>query len=140
MIGTAHHYGVTVSDLDESLAFYRNHLEMEVVERISFDSEAFGRFVGVEDADVDIAFLDAGGCTYELLEYRSPSGGDANEGTGNDDVGASHFCFEVDDVAKTYGDLRDDVTFVSEPQELSNGATVVYAHDPDGNVVEFVEE
>ncbi len=140
MIGTAHHYGVTVSDLDESLAFYRDRLGMEVVERLSFDSEAFARFADVEGVDVDIVFLDAGGCTYELLEYRSPPGDDANEGTQNNDVGASHFCFEVDDIAGTYEDLRDDVTFVSEPQELSNGATVVYAHDPDGNVVEFVEE
>jgi catechol 2,3-dioxygenase-like lactoylglutathione lyase family enzyme len=46
MIGSAHHYGVTVSDLDRSLAFYRDRLGMEVVDRLSLDGDAFGRFVG----------------------------------------------------------------------------------------------
>lgn len=140
MIGRAHHYGVTVSDLETSLAFYRDRLGMEVVDRLSFDSAAFGRFVGVEGVDVDIVFLDADGCMYELLEYRSPPGGNVNEGASNNDVGAAHFCLEVDDVAAVYDDLHEDTTFVSEPQELSTGATVAYAKDPDGNVVEFVEE
>lgn len=139
MIGSAHHYGVTVSDLERSLAFYRDRLGMEVVDRLSFDSDAFGRFVGVEGADVDIVFLDADGCRYELLEYRSPPGENVNDGASNNDVGAAHFCLEVEDIAAVYEDLREDTPFVSEPQELSTGATVVYAEDPDGNVVEFVE-
>lgn len=140
MIGSSHHYGVTVSDLEASLAFYRDRLGMEVVDRLSFDSDAFGRFVGVEDVDVEIVFLDADGCLYELLEYRSPPGGNLNEGASNNDVGAAHFCLEVEDLGSVYDDLRGDTEFVSEPQELSTGATVAYAKDPDGNVIEFVEE
>lgn len=139
MIGSAHHYGVTVSDLDESLAFYRDRLGMEVVDRLSFEEDAFDRFVGVDGADVEIAFLDADGCLYEVLEYRSPPGGDLNEGASNNDVGAAHFCLEVDDLWAVYDDLQEDTPFVSEPQELSTGATVAYAKDPDGNVIEFVE-
>lgn len=140
MNGDVHHYGVTVSNLDESVAFYRDALGMPEADRAHFDDEAFGRFVGLEDVDVDIAFLDGGGCLVELLEYARPPGGDANEGVSNNDVGAAHVCFDVDDVESTYEDLSDDVEFVSRPQTLDNGAKVVYLYDPDGNVVELLEE
>lgn len=140
MIGTAHHYGVTVSDMDEALAFYRDTLGLDVDAEVSFASEEFGRFVGVEDADVDIVFLDAGGCAVELLEYNDPPGDDANEGVSNNDVGAAHFCLEVDDIDGIYGDLSGEVEFVSPPQTLESGAQVAYVYDPDGNVVELLEE
>lgn len=140
MIGTAHHYGVTVSDMDEALAFYRDTLGLDVDAEVSFASEEFGRFVGVEDADVDIVFLDAGGCAVELLEYNDPPGDDANEGVSNNDVGAAHFCLEVDDIDGIYGDLSGEVQFVSPPQTLESGAQVAYVYDPDGNVVELLEE
>lgn len=140
MIGTAHHYGVTVSDMDEALAFYRDTLGMDVDAEVSFASEEFSRFVGVEGVDVDIVFLDAGGCAVELLEYNDPPGGDANEGVSNNDVGAAHFCLEVDDIDGIYDDLSDEVEFVSPPETLETGAQVAYMYDPDDNIVELFEE
>lgn len=140
MIGQSHHYGVTVSDMDEALGFYRDTLGMEVVDELSFASEEFGKFVGVENVDVDITFLDANGCAVELLKYNNPPGGDANEGVSNNDVGAAHFCLEVEDVQAVYEDLSGDVEFVNPPQTLSNGAVVTYMYDPDGNIIELLEE
>ncbi|WP_256474623.1 VOC family protein [Haloplanus halophilus] len=140
MIGSSHHYGVTVSDMDEALGFYRDTLGMEEVDAFSFASEEFSKFVGVEDVDVDLVFLDANGCAVELLEYNNPPGGDANEGVANNDVGAAHFCLEVDDIDAVYEDLSDEVEFVNPPQTLSNGAEVAYMYDPDGNVVELLSE
>lgn len=144
MNGDVHHYGVTVSDLDESVAFYRDALGMTEAERAHFDDDAFARFVGLEaeGVDVDIAFLDGGGCLVELLEYEHPPGGDANEGVSNNDVGAAHVCFDVDDLEATYDDLSDsgDAEFVNPPQTLENGAKVAYLYDPDDNVVELLEE
>lgn len=141
MVGRSHHYGVTVSDLEEAVEFYGDTLGMDVADRLSFSSEAFGRFVGVEDVDVDIAFLDADGCLVELLEYNNPPGGDANEGVSNNDVGAAHFCLEVDDIDGVYEQLTDEgVEFINPPQTLSNGAQVAYVFDPDDNVVELLEE
>lgn len=139
MLGDFHHYGVTVSDMDEALGFYRDTLGLEETERLSFASEAFSTFAGVEDADVEIRFLDAGGAAVELLEYAAPAG-DATEGVSNNDVGAAHVCLAVPDLGAVYEDLADDVEFLSPPQTLSNGATVVYVFDPDGNVVELLEE
>ncbi|WP_254544689.1 VOC family protein [Halomarina pelagica] len=133
-----HHYGVTVSDIDAAEEFYGERLGLPVADRLSFDDEAFGRFVGVPDADVDIVFFDAGGFQIEVLEYANSSR-NANEGVSNDDVGAAHVCLTVDDLDAEYRRLSDDVDFVSPPQTLENGATVAYALDPDGNVVELLE-
>jgi len=140
MIGTSHHYGVTVSDMDEALGFYRDTLGMETDAELSFASEEFSKFVGVENADVDIVFLDAGGFAVELLEYNHPPGGDANEGVSNNDVGAAHLCLEVDDIDEVYDDLSGETEFINPPQTLENGAQVAYMYDPDGNVVELLEE
>lgn len=142
MIGEAHHYGVTVSDLEASLAFYRDTLGLDVVsrghvERGSEDAEKFADFVDVPDVDVEVVFLDAGGCQVELLRYHEPAGEDVNEGVSNNDIGASHFCLEVSDIDAVYEDLGDEVEFVHEPVTLSKGVRVAYMYDPDGNVVEL---
>lgn len=109
-------------------------------ERLSFSNEKFSTFVGLEGVDVDIVFLDAGGAAVELLEYAAPPGGDTNEGVANNDVGAAHVCLEVPDIGAVHDDLSGDVEFLSPPQTLSNGAQVAYVFDPDGNVVELLEE
>lgn len=142
MIGEAHHYGVTVSDLEESLAFYRDTLGLDVVsrghvERDSEDARKFSDFVDVPDVDVEVVFLDAGGCQVELLRYYHPEGENANEGVSNNDYGAAHFCLQVDDIDEIYEDLSDDVEFIDEPVTLSKGVRVAYMYDPDGNVVEL---
>ena len=144
MIGTAHHYSVTVSDVDESLEFYRDVLGLELddrrtIEKGTEDSRKFSDFVGVdEDLEITIAFLDAGGADVELLEY-DPVGTDANEGVANNDPGASHFCLEVDDIDRAYERIRADVEAVHDPVTLSKGTRVMYLYDPDGNVVELAD-
>lgn len=138
--GQAHHYGVTVSDLDEAVKFYTDTLGLEQAAKLSFASEEFSKLVGVEDVDVNLAHLDADGCIVELLEYDNPIGGDANEGVANNDVGAAHFCLEVDDLDAIYDELSNDVEFINLPQTLDNGLQVVYLSDPDGNIIELLSE
>ncbi|WP_081927172.1 VOC family protein [Halobellus rufus] len=142
MIGTAHHYGVTVSNMKEALSFYRDTLGLEIVsegliEPDTEDGRKFSNFVGVDNPEVKVVFLDAGGCQVELLEYRSPEGTNANEGVSNNDTGASHFCLEVDDIDEIYEELAADIEFLYEPVTLSKGVRVAYMFDPDGNIVEL---
>ena len=139
MVGTADHHGVVVSDIDRALTFYRDTLGMDVVDEISQESDAFSRAVGVENTDVDLAFLDAHGFTIELVEYNRPDGNNANETTTSNDVGATHFCLAVEDIEGVYDDLREDAEFVSTPQELKNGVKLAFMRDPDGNVVELLQ-
>lgn len=139
MVGKAHHYGITVGDMERSIEFYRDELGMEELDRLGFESEAFSTFVDVDGATVDIVFLDAGGCAVELIEYAD-SGENITSTISNDMIGASHFCLEVDDIEARYEDLQGVTEFVSTPQTLENGAQVAYMYDPDGNIVELLEE
>lgn len=139
MLNRIHHYGITVSDLDEALTLYRDRLGFEVADRYSFDSEAFSRFAGLDGADIDIVMLESDGVHLEIQQYNAPPGGDANEGVTDNDVGAKHVGIEVEDIKARYRDLSDVLEFVSYPQTLETGTTIVYARDADGNVIEFLE-
>jgi catechol 2,3-dioxygenase-like lactoylglutathione lyase family enzyme len=134
-----HHYGVTVSNMNESLEFYEDTLGLRIADEFSLDGVPFQRFVGVEDAAAEIRFLDAGTCAIELLEYATPQGGDANAGVTSNDIGASHICLEVDDVHDAFEEIVTEYDFISRPQTLENGATVVNVLDPDDNVVQLIE-
>jgi len=135
---SSHHYAVTVSETEPMLAFYRDVLGLDVVEEFSLDSENFHTAVGV-DAACEITFLQASdGSLVELLEY-DPVGENINEGVSSNNIGASHLCFEVDDVEAANEELPDDVGRVSEPTPIGE-RTLVYVHDPEGNVIELIQE
>jgi len=136
VIGTAEHYGINVSDIDDALEFYEETLGFEFDRRFPI-SDVQSTIVGVDGVEGEIAFLDAGPCDVELIAYDAPPNSNANEAMSNHDVGATHFCLDVDDLDAVYEDLRDDVDFISPPQEVTPDLDIAYAYDPDGNVVEF---
>lgn len=140
MIEEAHHHGIVVSDLKEATEFYGGALGLEKADELSLASEKFDRVIGVDGADVDIVLLEGNGILIELLEYSSPPGENVNEGTSPVDVGASHICFRVDDIGAIYDELSDSVEFINPPQELEIGVSVSYIKDPDGNMIELLEE
>jgi catechol 2,3-dioxygenase-like lactoylglutathione lyase family enzyme len=81
------------------------------------------------------------GILVDLQQYLAPAGSTSNAQLG--DVGHSHVCFGVADIAGTCAALRrHGVELVSDPVafELESGVLeVVFLKDPDGNVVELVE-
>lgn len=133
----AHHYGVTVTDLDQAVAFYSDALGLEVLDRFSVSGEAFATGVGVAEASADFAHLDAGGARVELVEYR-PAGDDASAESVNQS-GAKHLGFSVDDLDAFYEDLPADVDTVSDPQTTASGTRILFLRDPEDNLVEIVE-
>lgn len=134
----AHHYGLTVSDMAAALEFYRDTLGFPVVYTTELSGEAFGDLVGVPDAAADVVFLDAGGILLELFAFH-PTGDRLHEGAqSNDQIGAHHLAFVVDDVDARFEEIRDDVDFLTAPQPGGTGITAAYVYDPDRNVVELV--
>lgn len=136
----AHHYGVNVADLERSLEFYRDTLGMTVTNRfVSSTAQAKIDDLDVEDTDSEIVFLDAGGKQLEVVDYAYPESADANREMTNYDIGRSHFGIRVDDIDAVYEEYAEEIPFVSEPQRAASGTEIVKCHDPDGNVVEFIE-
>lgn len=134
---TAHHVGITVRDLDESLAFYRDALGLEVIDRFTVSGEGFATGVGVPGAEASFVHLDGGGTRIELVAYH-PEGDPVAE-TAVNRPGATHVGLEVADVDDVDATLPASVPRVSDPQTTESGARILFVRDPDGTLVELIE-
>jgi catechol 2,3-dioxygenase-like lactoylglutathione lyase family enzyme len=134
---TAHHAGITVSNLDRAVAFYTDVFDLEVVAEFSVGGEAFADAVDVAGASASFAHFAAGGVRVELVEYdpegeRMPARSLARPG-------ATHLGLAVDDVEAFHADLADDVETLSEPRTTESGTTILFVRDPEGNLIEVLD-
>jgi catechol 2,3-dioxygenase-like lactoylglutathione lyase family enzyme len=134
---TAHHFAVTVSDLDRAVAFYRDTLGLDVLSEFSVGGEAFATGVGIDGASAEFVHLDGGDARLELVEY-DPEGDPATE-TDLNQPGATHLGLEVDDLDAVYDSLPDGVETIAEPQTTESGTRICFLRDPDGTLVELLE-
>jgi catechol 2,3-dioxygenase-like lactoylglutathione lyase family enzyme len=133
------HMSFTVGDLEATNAFFAK-LGFEPVRRYVSSGPAADEGTGTEDADVDISWLShpQGGSKLELLRYQNQP---AAKAAHNSQVGAAHLCLRVENVNAEYERLSaEGVTFVSAPHGDEFGVVWVYMRDPDGNVVELIQE
>lgn len=134
---SAHHFGVTVSDLNRAVAFYRDVFGLDVLSRFSVGGEAFSTGVGVDGATGDFAHLDAGDVRVELVAYEPT--GDAHDPNRLNQPGATHLGLSVDDLDAFYAELPEHVETLSEPQTTESGTRILFVRDPEGNLVEVLE-
>lgn len=140
MIKGMNHVGLSVSNLDRSIAFYRDLLGMEVVRRLPFGGEMYDAILGLKGTRGELALLRLGTAQLELFHFHSPEPvpGDQNRPVCNH--GITHFCLEVADVGQEQARLSAaGVTFHSAPVSSSR-AKATYARDPDGNVIELLQQ
>jgi catechol 2,3-dioxygenase-like lactoylglutathione lyase family enzyme len=133
------HMSFTVSDLETTNAFFAK-LGFEPVQRYVSSGPAADEGTGTNDADIEISWLGhaQGGPKLELLRYRNEPMGKAVH---NSQVGAAHLCLRVENVNAEYDRLTSEgVAFVSAPHADEFGVVWVYMRDPDGNVVELIQE
>jgi catechol 2,3-dioxygenase-like lactoylglutathione lyase family enzyme len=133
------HMSFTVSDLETTNAFFAK-LGFEPVRRYVSSGPAADEGTGTANADVDISWLShpQGGPKLELLRYQNEPAGKAAH---NSQVGAAHLCLRVENVNAEYERLSGEgVTFVSAPHGDEFGVIWVYMRDPDGIVVELIQE
>ena len=142
MITSVNHTSFTVSDLDRSIAFYRDLLGMELMSLAGRDPAFVEKVTGIPGANLKVAYLQAPGHRMELIQYFSPPGKKLELQTNN--VGCAHLAFNVDDLPKMYVEMKaKGVHFKSAPQEVSagpnKGTLTVYFTDPDGITLEFLQ-
>ena len=133
----AHHVGITVSDLDRAVDFYRDVLGLSVVAEFSVSGEAFETGVDIEGANAQFAHLDGGGVRIELVAYDPAA--DAPSTPQLNDTGATHLGLEVDDLDAFYNELPPTVDTLSSPQTTETGTRILFLRDPEGNLVEVLE-
>jgi catechol 2,3-dioxygenase-like lactoylglutathione lyase family enzyme len=140
-----HHTGFTVSNLERSLAFYRDVLGMQVLAEQIGTADYLSAVTGFAGVRLNMAFLKVSGeddHILELLEYASHSADPTPRETNR--PGNGHLCFIVDEIEVWYTNLTaKGVRFVNEPALITagvnRGARAAYFRDPDGFTLELFQ-
>src|SRR5437762_12995470 len=98
-IAGADHTGITVSNLERSLAFWRDVLGFELSHTAYQTGELAKEITGVAGAEIKLAVVkSAGGHKIELLEYSAPAERKRGVNLRPCDVGSVHVALIVDDL------------------------------------------
>jgi catechol 2,3-dioxygenase-like lactoylglutathione lyase family enzyme len=135
------HIGLTVPDLERSVEWYTKLFGLGAGPRADGSGEVVSDLLEVPGTDLRAAFLEAGPHKLELTEFRSPAGKPFTRS--NNEIGANHPCFIVDDIEAVTKDLLDGgghangevLPAVGDLQ----GYKVLYFRDPDGLQLEMFE-
>jgi catechol 2,3-dioxygenase-like lactoylglutathione lyase family enzyme len=139
------HVGVTVSDVDRSLGFWRDLLGLPVTGRGTVEWEHLDRLVALEGTKIEwceLALPEGG--KVELSRYHRPEGAPVTPGEENE-PGRSHLSLLVDDLAGMLVTLRAAgvPARTDEPVDIPVGAyaggKAAYVFDPDGIELELIE-
>ncbi len=140
-IKRVNHTGISVADMERSLSFYRDLLEMEVI----FDSDVpendpLSQVVGMNNATGRVVWLRAADTMIELWQWDQPSGRPLPDDYVPADKGVTHYAFEVDDVDALYEKVVAAGFHANcQPKDLGLHKTT-YIKGPDGEIIEILED
>ena len=137
--------GITVDDMDRSLAFYTTVLPFEKVSDERIVDPALDALTGAAGPR-RVVRLRLGGERIEVTDYLEPGGHSIPADSRSQDRWFQHVAIIVSDMARAYAHLRaHEVTGVSRsPQRLpdwnpnAGGITAFYFLDPDRHVLEIL--
>lgn len=139
------HGGITVKDMETSLKFYRDGLELEVEFDVINSADYLRSVVALSPTEVRIVYLRIPNSGFiELLEYRGVERHSASARPC--DFGGGHLCLYVDDVdlilarMHSLGYASRSAAAVDIVAGPNTGAKVVYLIDPDGYFVELFQK
>ncbi len=138
--------GMTVADMDRSIAFFSKVLSFETVADVEVAGSGYEHLEGVFGARARVVRMRLGDEQIELTEYLAPRGRSIPEGARSNDRSFQHVAIIVSDMAKAYRWLRDNkVQHASTgPQRLPEyitaaaGIEAFYFKDPDGHALEIL--
>jgi len=137
------HIGVSVADLDRSIAFWEGMLGTSGRDRRLLDGPQLGVLVGYPGVRIDSCWFDLpGGVALELLEYLDRPEEAYDPGTAH--PGNVHICLRVDDMtaAHAHAVACGARPVSAAPIEIARGpkagTRVAYVRDPAGVTIELV--
>ena len=137
------HTGITVANLDRSLAFWRDVLGFELSHRAHHTEDLASEVTGVPGAEISLVVLKGYGHKIELLEYLVPSDR-KHVDLRPCDVGSVHIALIVDNLDAVLSAIAaSGWKAAGKPQTLrtgpNTGKRVIYVRDPDGTIIEFMQ-
>jgi catechol 2,3-dioxygenase-like lactoylglutathione lyase family enzyme len=139
--------GMTVADMDRSVAFYSTVLSFEKVSDVEVSGEDYERLQGVFGVRMRVVRLRLGQDSIELTEYLAPRGRPIPVDSRSNDRWFQHIAIIVNDMDRAYAWLRQQkVAHASSgPQRLpdwnpnAGGIRAFYFKDPDGHALEILQ-
>lgn len=146
--GRIAHVGITVSDMDRSVHFYRDILGMDFQGMMIMEGPETDALFGMENVKAHVAYLNGSreiaAPPVELICFESPLCLKKNSSLINTSV--SEICFETDSIDEMYLYLvSSGVECLSPPQRFDSSAygfgvsRAFYFRDPDGIILEFIQ-
>ena len=139
------HTGLTVSDLDRAISFYRDVLGLKLVTGPTdfFEGADVAKGVGVPGARLRLVVFEVGEGSLEVHQYSSPKP-TVDKPVPPNTVGVTHVAFRVSNAAEKMKELQaKGVKFNSELNFIDEGPLAgwkwVYFKDPDGINLELIE-
>ena len=139
---TFHHVGITVTNLERSVAWYREVFGLEPAFALEVSGPGAERNLRLPPHIHRTVVMPIGNFAIELLEFE-PSRRPMDQR--QDDVGYVYLCFAVDDIDAVYTRLRAaGLDFHTEPVYAGDegqiaGSRFCIMRDPDGKTIEFVQ-
>ena len=136
------HVAITVADFNRCVRFYRDAFGARVVGvNCDHDPERLRSFFGVDSDDpgLTIGWIRVpGGATIEVFAFRPPAGEGAEvEWTRQ---GLTHLSFNVRGTDRWHEHLKAlGVEIVAPPEQSPKGHTFFFVKDPDGNLIELID-
>jgi catechol 2,3-dioxygenase-like lactoylglutathione lyase family enzyme len=139
--------GMTVSDMDRSVAFFTNVLTFEKVSDVEVAGGEQERLLGLFGVRMRVVRLRLGSEQIELTEFLAPRGRPIPVDSRSNDRWFQHVAIIVSDMDAAYAWLRQHrVDHASpEPQRLpdwnpnAGGIKAFYFKDPDGHPLEVLQ-
>ena len=144
LLGTFH-TGLTVESLDNTLKFLCDGLGYKLISRAGRNPDNQRRVTGVVGAEVEVAYVEGGNYSLEILEYKGPA--DHTTYTPRPcDAGHWHLCLIVNDIHAAYalseehGLNMKDREIITVDQGPNKGNEIFYADIPGGFTIEFTTQ
>jgi len=140
-VARVNHTGISVTDMERSLGFYRDVLGLELVMDMDVNRHAgLDTVIGMTDTVGRVVMLAAGDSLIELWCFASPLGRPLPPDYKPADRGVTHVALEVDDVDAMHVRVVDaGFRAKSAPIDLGIHKTC-YVHGPDDEIVELLED
>ena len=127
------HVGISVSNLKRSIVFYEKNFGLSCVEKYDF-----------KDKGMKIAILERGDLVLELFEFKEHKPLPKYREKLDSDLttlGVKHFSVEVKDINDAFNRFKKSrVLFETDLRVFDNGAHYFFIKDPDGILIEIMEE
>lgn len=139
-----HHIGISVQDVNRSVAFWSAFLGVQSKWRRRLDGPYLGDLTGYQGIEIEAAFIELpNGTLLEILEYQTEAKVPNPETTAN--PGNVHICLGTDDIAAVWERAiragarpvsPGPVAITTGPNE---GTVACYLRDPDGITIELFQ-